>query len=83
MQRNNDGYNVNTVNTAGYKLVDYVDAIKKIGEMYGLPVCDMYAASGFTQLTLSAFTIDGLHPNNPGHARMGNFLTCFVNSVGT
>ena len=82
LQRNNDGYDVNTTNTAGHKLIDYVDAVKAVGKLYGLPVCDLYANSGFTQLTLSAYTIDGLHPNDAGHKRIGDYLVSFVNSVG-
>jgi lysophospholipase L1-like esterase len=82
LQRDNDGYDVNKINTAGYKLIDYVNAIKKVGELYGLPVCDMYSNSGFTKLTLDTYTIDGLHPNNNGFKRMGNYATKFVNSIG-
>lgn len=82
LQRDNNGYDVEHTNNAGYKLRDYVNAIKKLGEMYGLPVCDMYANSGFTKLTLETYTIDGLHPNNKGFERMGNYATQFVNSIG-
>jgi lysophospholipase L1-like esterase len=82
LQRDNDSYDVNTVNTAGHKLIDYVNAIKAIGEMYGLPVCDMYANSGFTKKTLATYTLDGLHPNTTGYVRMGNYLTGFLNAVG-
>ena len=82
LQRDNSGYNVNTVNGAGHKLIDYVNAVKAVGEMYGLPVCDMYANSGFTKKTLSTYTMDGLHPNDVGYQRMGGYLTQFLNAVG-
>lgn len=82
LQRDNSNYDVNYTNSAGHKLIDYVNAIKSVGEMYGLPVCDMYSNSGFTKLTLSTYTIDGLHPSNEGFKRMGNYATQFVNSIG-
>lgn len=82
LQRDNDGYDVNKINTSGHKLIDYVNAVRKVGELYGIPVCDMYYNSGFTKLTLDAYTIDGLHPSNAGFKRMGNYATQFVNSIG-
>ena len=82
LQRDNAGYDVNYTNSAGAKLIDYVNAIKEIGEMYGLPVCDMYGNSGFTKKTLSTYTMDGLHPNDIGYKRMGGYLTQFLNGVG-
>ena len=82
LQRDNDGYDVNYVNSVGCKLIDYVNAVKALGQMYGLPVCDMYANSGFTKKTLNTYTIDGLHPNDTGYKRMGGYLTCFLNGVG-
>lgn len=81
LQRYNGGYGVNTVNTAGHKLIDYVNAVKTIGEMYGIPVCDMYANSGFTHLTLSTFTMDGLHPNDIGYERMGKYASNFIKNL--
>ena len=81
LQRDNGGYDVNKVNTAGHKLIDYVNAVKKIGEMYGIPVCDMYSNSGFTKLTLSTFTMDGLHPNDVGYERMGKYASNFIKNL--
>ncbi len=71
-QRNNDGYDVNFTNPAGHKLIDYVDAVVAIAELYGLPVCDWYRNSGFNALTLGIYTKDGLHPNSTGYAVLGN-----------
>ena len=82
LQRDNAGYDVNYTNSAGHKLIDYVNAVKNVGEMYGLPVCDMYSNSGFTKLTLSTYTMDGLHPNDVGYKRMGDYLTGFLNAIG-
>ena len=82
LQRDKDGYDVNYINSAGHKLIDYANAIKAVGEMYGLPVCDMYSNSGFTEKTLATYTMDGLHPNDVGYKRIGNYLTGFLNAIG-
>ena len=81
LQRNNGGYDVNTTNAVGHKLIDYVNAIKAIGEMYALPVCDIYANSGINMLNLSIYTMDGLHPNDAGYARMGNYCASFLKTI--
>lgn len=83
LQRDNGGYNVNNENTAGHKLKDYVKAIEDIGTMYGIPVCDMYANSGFTKKTLATFTRDGLHPNDVGYERMATYGGKFLELIGT
>lgn len=77
-QRNNASYDVNHTNTAGHKLIDYVDALKSIAELYGLPVCDWYRESGFNALTLSQYTTDGLHPNALGYVVLGNLTASAV-----
>lgn len=82
LQRDNGGYDVNKINEVGNKLIDYVNAILEIGEMYGIPVCDMYRNSGFNKFTLDIFTMDGLHPNNTGYKRMGGYATKFINNIG-
>ncbi|MGG1527028.1 SGNH/GDSL hydrolase family protein [Peribacillus frigoritolerans] len=81
LQRDNGGYDINTTNPAGHKLIDYVNAILAIGEMYGIPVCDMHRNSGFNKLLLSTYTLDGLHPNDVGYARIGDYASSFVNQV--
>lgn len=83
LQCSNNSYDVNTVNSAGYKLINYVNAVRQLGQMYGLPVCDMYANSGITQLTMPYYTIDGLRPNDLGYERMGSALAGFLKSGGS
>ena len=82
LQRDADGYDVNYTNSAGHKLIDYVDAVKALGKMYSLPVVDMYANSGFTKKTLSTYTMDGLHPNDDGYKRMGGYLSRSIMNIG-
>lgn len=66
LQRNNDDYDINTVNEAGHKLVDYADRVKELGEKYDYEVIDLYSNSEITMDTLDKYTVDGLHPNNEG-----------------
>lgn len=82
LQRDNAGYDVNYTNPAGHKLIDYVNAIRKLGEMYAIPVCDMYANSGITKLTFGTYTMDGLHPNDAGYDRIGGYASQFINGIG-
>lgn len=81
LQRDNAGYDVNFTNSAGFKLIDYVNAVRQVGEMYSVPVCDMYAESSFTKKTLTLYTLDGLHPNDTGYARMGSYASSWLMSI--
>jgi lysophospholipase L1-like esterase len=81
LQRNNGGYDVNFVNPAGHKLIDYVDAFKAIGILYGLPVLDLYANSEFNKFTLGTYTYDGLHPNNVGYKVIGDKVYNHIENV--
>jgi lysophospholipase L1-like esterase len=78
LQRDNSGYDVNYTNSAGYKLIDYVNAVKEVGQMYGLPALDLFATSGFTALTLNTYTRDGLHPNDIGYERIADIIKGFI-----
>lgn len=82
LQRDNGGYNGwNYVNAAGHTLNDYRKAIFELETVYGTPICDLYATSGFNKLTLALFTKDGLHPDDVGYARMGGTISSFVATV--
>lgn len=84
LHRNNDGYSSETTNTAGHKLVDYVDAMIKVGELYSIPVYDAYRKSGVNMLNLDKYTYDGLHLNGtgsntgPGYSMVGGKLAKFI-----
>lgn len=82
LHRDQHDYDDDTVNAVGLKLIDYVNAVKLIGKMYGLPVCDLYSNSGITELTLSTYTIDGLHPNDDGYKRMAEVLADTLTTGG-
>jgi lysophospholipase L1-like esterase len=81
LQRDNSGYDVNTVNTVGNKLIDYVNAIQVLGEMYGIPVIDMYRNSGITKLNFTTYLMDGLHPFDPGYVRMGTYASNIIKNL--
>lgn len=57
-------------NTAGHKLIDYINAIIDMCNDYALPVLDLYHNCGINQLNMSTMTSnvgqtapDGLHPS--------------------
>ncbi len=51
-------------NFNGQILKDYVDAIERVGERYGIPVLNLHKVGGFDW---RKHTIDGCHPNPAGH----------------
>lgn len=78
LQRDKDGWDTDFINEAGYRLPDYVEAVRAIGRRYALPVLDLYAESGITKLTLNYFTDDRLHPNALGHERIAGMASSFL-----
>ncbi len=80
-QRIRDGYNINFTNEVGGKLVDYVSVIKDLGEMYSLPVLDLYSQCGITKETMNTFTRDGLHPNDVGYRRISEKMYRFLLNI--
>lgn len=81
LQRTKDGYDINFTNEAGSKLIDYVNAIKDLGQMYSLPVLDLYSTSGFTNKTMSVYTRDDLHPNEAGFERIAEKIYRFLLNI--
>lgn len=76
------GNNTNT-NSNGNTLKDYSDVTLEIAAQYRLPVCDWYYHGGFNTLTkgTNKLTIEGTHPNNTGHMRMGAMLNQVFDSL--
>lgn len=70
-QRNHSGYTTETVNSAGHKLIDYVNAGVLIAEKYSALLVDIYRDSGITELNINNDTYDGLHFNNSGYEKGG------------
>ena len=68
-------------NSKGYKLIDYVNCVKEVGEFYNLKVLDLYHLSGFNQFTIDAFTTDKLHHNDLGTEQIVPLIVdCISNS---
>lgn len=59
----------NEPNKRNFLLVDYVNALKSLCEMYDVPVCDLYLNSGLEMDDFEfkmQYVPDGLHPNEEG-----------------
>jgi lysophospholipase L1-like esterase len=81
LHRDKDGYDINYINAAGCRLLNYAEAIQEIGQQYALPVLDLYREGGFNKLTLPVLTKDGLHPNEVGHRRIAELAISFLQRI--
>lgn len=63
---------------------DYVNVMKSIGRLYGIPVLDWYSKSGINKITRPQLINDStgapyyLHPNEEGYRRMAESLIDFI-----
>lgn len=62
-------------NANGNTQLEFVNAIKEVGEYYSIPVLDMYSESNYSpylpsQIGHDRFTVDGLHPTAHGYERI-------------
>ena len=69
---------------------EFAEAIKEVGSLYGLPVCDWYNNSGINELTFDVYINDlpeshtyMLHPTRAGYKRMADILIPFLKSIGS
>lgn len=65
----------------GITLEDYVNLIRRIAPQYGLPVLDLYETSAICTATLPRLTVDGLHPNDEGHAILAREIGAFLQNL--
>ena len=68
----------------GRFLGDYVNVIRKVAEVYSIPVLDLYAIAGIQpQLEKSRETYcpDGLHPNDAGNKKIAEKLVKFIKNL--
>lgn len=59
----------------------YAQAIREVAAYFGLPLLDLYAASGLQPqipIVREKFCPDGLHPNDAGHARLADRIARFL-----
>ena len=67
-------------NAEGLYIDDYVDALKRAGEIWSVPVIDLYSLSGLYPLYeghnryIADPDTDRLHPNDEGHYRLARTL---------
>ena len=79
----NKDYNDFGVRCVG-ALEDYVDIIMQVAGYYGIPVLDLHRVSGIqpeNPVLREAYTPDGLHPNDAGHALIYSRLKGFLETL--
>ncbi len=69
------------LNSAGFGLEAYVDAIRDVCAAYAIPCCDTFRTSQFNTLTLTALTQDNLHPNDVGGKLLARQMQGFIESL--
>ncbi|AZA49748.1 SGNH/GDSL hydrolase family protein [Chryseobacterium carnipullorum] len=66
-------------------LLPYVDAIKDVAKIYGIPVLDLNAGCGLCpdipEVKAAYFDDIGLHPNRAGHKVFANKILSFLESL--
>ncbi|MFK4886316.1 BppU family phage baseplate upper protein [Lactococcus petauri] len=83
MKVNNDRANSFLPNSTGKIQSDYVNAIKEIGEMYGVRVYDLYSNCGFSPFldSDSLYTADRLHPTELGYKLIADSICSEINMM--
>lgn len=75
LQRNNSGYTSFSINSKGFSLNDYNNAIRYIGKRESIPIVDLFYNSGINLKNISQYTYDGLHPMDIGYDQMSTQTT--------
>ncbi len=70
-----------TVNSLGFKLIDYVNVIKAVAQIFSIEVVDLYSNSGITLENISLTTSDGLHVNALGAKLMAGKIINSLNGM--
>lgn len=72
-------------NSAGNTMQDYVDAIKERCNHYSIPCLDLHSLSGMgvavSGAQHTAFSHDGIHPNDAGHQRIYRRIVGFLRGL--
>ena len=71
-------------NGYGDNLKSYVDAVKNIGELYGIPVLDLYSNGGGTPKNTAwknANMTDGLHPTQEYYYKIADKIIAFLKTL--
>jgi lysophospholipase L1-like esterase len=78
LQRVKDGFDIRMFNKTNHKLIDYVNVVKDLANLYNLPMIDLYSQSNITTENIYNFTTDGLHPNNLGYEVIAKHIEDFL-----
>lgn len=64
------------VKSDGFKLIDYVNAIRDVCELCAIPVVDLYKNSGFSNVVteMQQYYADGLHLTQDGYNVLGDVI---------
>ena len=76
---NSDG--TEAKNSAGFTAAQYVKAIKDVGSYYSIPVLDIFTAGNFNPILNPNLSLEGLHPNNEGFARLAQTIADKINEL--
>lgn len=79
-QRDNSNYTMDSANTVGYKLIDYVNATESVADMYSVHVANVNKQGGINNVNLATMTSDGLHMTLEGYTKMAE---CICNTLAT
>ena len=81
LHRHNENELINKFGLPRQPLREYVDIIRKTAEVFSLPVVDLFAYGGMqpcVKAQYEAYFVDGLHPNDAGHAKIAEMLSKFM-----
>lgn len=62
-------------------VIDKVNIVKQIGQLYGIPVVDVYNNAGFNDITYDLYLADAVHSNREGYKKEAEYITAQVNSI--
>lgn len=69
-------------NIAGFRLEQYVQAIKAVCGQKSIQVIDLFNESGINENNLSQYTMDNLHPNAAGYDKISKIIADKLNNQG-
>lgn len=68
----------NRSNEAGLKMIDYVNAIKRIYNLFHIPVLDIWNEGGINAWNHHVYLPDMLHPNEEAHRLVAGKIAGFI-----
>lgn len=68
-------------NKLGHTFVDYVEAVKAVGNYFAIPVLDIFNEGNYNPYLFPNLSLEGLHPNAEGHERIAKTIAFKINSL--